>query len=119
MGDSASTQAATRSTTPRNGMRKPALIRGRLTAVGKQRRGPTGSAVLAAACAEEGDSSNTGSPDGGAHAPTGNPRGPAWAGGVAERLVVPEKLGNAGGGKEPQFESSARRSKDMETGGNA
>ena len=24
-------------------------------------------------------------------------------------LVVPEKLGNAGGGKEPQFESSARR----------
>ena len=58
---------------------------------------------------EEGDSSNTGSPVGGAHAPTGNPRGPAWAGGVAERLVVPEKLGNAGGGKEPQFESSARR----------
>ena len=57
---------------------------------------------------EEGDSSNTGSPDGGAHAPTGNPRGPAWAGGVAERLVVPEKLGNAGGGKEPQFESSAK-----------
>ena len=48
---------------------------------------------------EEGDSSNTGSPVGGAHAPTGNPRGPAWAGGVAERLVVPEKLGNAGGGE--------------------
>ena len=60
---------------------------------------------------EEGDSSNTGSP---AVARTrGNPRGPAWAGGVGCRLVVPEKLGNAGGGKEPQFE---RCCKDMETG---
>ena len=58
---------------------------------------------------EEGDSSNTGSPDGGAHAPTGKPRGPAWAGGVTERPVVPEKPGNAGGGKGPQFERGATR----------
>ena len=30
--------------------------------------------------------------------------------GVAERLVVPLKPGNAGGGKEPQFKTDARRS---------
>ena len=36
------------------------------------------------------------------HASTGNPRGPAWAVGVAERPVVLEKPGNAGGGKGPQ-----------------
>ena len=89
----------------------PPLVRGRLAAVGKRAtRAPIGSAgVLAAACVQEGDSSNTGSPDGGAHAPTGNPRGPAWAGGVAERLVVPGKPGNAGGGKGPQFERGAAR----------
>ena len=89
----------------------PPLIRGRLAAVGKRAtRAPIGSAgVLAVACVQEGDSSNTGSPDGGAHAPTGNPRGPAWAGGVAERLVVPGKPGNAGGGKGPQFERGATR----------
>ena len=60
---------------------------------------------------EEGDSfDNTGSPVGGAHAPTGKPRGPAWdrrGGGEARSTGM--KLGNAGGGKEPQFESSARR----------
>ena len=89
----------------------PPLKRGRLAAVGKRAtRAPTGSAgVLAAACVQEGDSSNTGSPDGGAHAPTGNPRGPAWAGGVAERPVVPEKPGNAGRGKGPWFEKGATR----------
>ena len=58
---------------------------------------------------EEGDRSNTGSPVGGAHAPTGKPRGSAWAGGVAERLGVPEMPGNAGGGKGPQFERGAAR----------
>src|SRR5208282_5009266 len=53
---------------------------------------------------------------------TGSPR--AWSGminrtpardrpgahGVAERLVVPLKPGNAGGGKGPQFKTDARRS---------
>ena len=29
--------------------------------------------------------------------------------GVAERLVVPRKPGNAGGGKGPQFKTDARR----------
>ena len=57
---------------------------------------------------EEGDSSNTGSPVGGAHAPTGKPRGSAWANGVTERLGVPEKPGNAGRGKGPQFERTRR-----------
>ena len=116
MGDSASTQAATRvnaEQASKRVMRKPTppLKRGRLAAVGKRAtRAPTGSAgVLAAACVQEGDSSNTGSPDGGAHAPTGNPRGPAWAGGVAERPVVPEKPGNAGRGKGPWFEKGATR----------
>ena len=35
------------------------------------------------------------SPVGGAPAPTENPRGPVWAGRVAERPVVPRKRGNA------------------------
>ena len=97
----------------------PPLKRGRLAAVGKRAtRAPTGSAgVLAAACVQEGDSSNTGSPDGGAHAPTGNPRGPAWAGGVAERPVVPEKPGNAGRGKGLGSRRVQQGGRDMETGG--
>ena len=61
---------------------------------------------------EEGDSSNTGSPVGGAHAPTGKPRGPAWAGGVTERLVVPKKPGNAGGGEG----ASVREGRNKEAG---
>ena len=36
--------------------------------------------------------------------------------GVAERLVVPLKPGNAGGGKGPQFKTDARRSEDLEIG---
>jgi len=36
--------------------------------------------------------------------------------GVAERLVVPEKPGNAGGGKEPWFKTDARRRKEQEIG---
>src|SRR5208337_5369562 len=35
--------------------------------------------------------------------------GQAGRPGVAERLVVPGKPGNAGGGKEPQFKTNARR----------
>ena len=41
------------------------------------------------------------------HAPTDSPRGPGWDGRVAERSAVPRRPGNAGGGKGPQFESSA------------
>ena len=65
---------------------------------------------------EEGNGSNTGSPVGGAHTPTGTPRGAGRAGRVAEGLVVPRKPGNAGGGKEPWFESDAERGKGMTTG---
>ena len=36
--------------------------------------------------------------------------------GVAERLVVPTKPGNAGGGKGPQFEMSVRRGEEQEIG---
>jgi hypothetical protein len=35
---------------------------------------------------------------------------------VAERLAVPGKSGNAGGGKEPQFKTSARSSEEGEIG---
>jgi hypothetical protein len=36
--------------------------------------------------------------------------------GVAERLVVPMRPGNAGGGKEPQFEMSVTSSEGWEIG---
>ena len=42
--------------------------------------------------------------------------GQAGRTGVAERLVVPRKLGNAGGGKGPQFKTDARRGEDPEIG---
>ena len=67
---------------------------------------------------EEEDGGNTGSPVGGAHTPTGTPRGAGWAGRVADGLVVPLKPGNAGGGKEPWFESSTERKQGVTTGEN-
>ena len=73
--------------------------------------------VVAAACVQEERRSNTGSPVGGAHASTGNPRGPAWVGRVAERLGVPGKPGHAGGGKEPQVERNVGKGTGtLETG---
>ena len=42
--------------------------------------------------------------------------GQAGRAGVAERLVVPLKPGNAGGGKEPQFKTDATRSEGPEIG---
>ncbi len=50
------------------------------------------------------------------HAPTGTPRGAGRAGRVADGLVLPWMPGNAGGGKEPWFESDAEREKGMTTG---
>jgi hypothetical protein len=35
---------------------------------------------------------------------------------VTERLVVPRKPGNAGGGKGPQFKTSVKRSEEREIG---
>ena len=65
---------------------------------------------------EEGDGCNTGSPVGGEHTPTGTPRGAGRAGRVAEGLVLPRMPGNAGGGKEPWFESDTGRMKGVTTG---
>ena len=65
---------------------------------------------------EEGDGGNTGSPVGGVYAPTGTPRGAGRAGRVAEGLVLPRMPGNAGGGKEPWFESDTGRMKGVTTG---
>ena len=65
---------------------------------------------------EDEESSNTGSPAGDAHESTGTPRGTGRAGRVAERLVVPEKPGNAGGGKGPQARKGAAREKGSEIG---
>lgn len=42
--------------------------------------------------------------------------GQAGRDGVAERLVVPLKPGNAGGGKGPRFKGNARRSEEQEIG---
>ena len=67
-------------------------------------------------CAK-GSRGNAGSPVGGAQAFTGNPRGPAWVGRVAESLGVPGKPGKAGGGKEPQFEGNVgKKTGTLETG---
>ena len=65
---------------------------------------------------EEGGGGNTGSPVGGAHTPTGTPRGAGRAGRVADGLVVPGMPGNAGGGKEPLFESDTERTQGVATG---
>ena len=94
----------------------PPTFRGRLPATGdatedcgerhqagRLRRG-SGDSLCA-----KGSGCNPGSPVGGAHASTGNPRGPAWAGRVAERLGVPGKPGHAGGGKEPQVERNVKK----------
>ena len=50
------------------------------------------------------------------HAPTDSPRGSGRAGRVAERLVLPVRPGNAGGGKEPQVRSDAQRDKGLGSG---
>ena len=50
---------------------------------GRLRRG-TGDSMHA-----QGSGCNTGSPVGGAHAPTENPRGPVWAGRVPDRPLLP------------------------------
>ena len=76
--------------------------------------GPTG--VVAAARMEEEDGSNTGSPGGGGHTPTGTPRGAGRAARVADGLVLPRMPGNAGGGKEPWFESDTERKQGVTTG---
>ena len=67
---------------------------------------------MAAARVDEGDGCNTGSPvwRRGTRQPTTR-EGKAGPDRVAERLVLPGKPGNAGGGKEPQVEAMAKGSR--------
>src|SRR5271156_4927624 len=68
---------------------------------------PTG--VLATACRQEETTRNTGSPGGAGAWPERELREEqARPCGVAERLVVAMKSGNAGGAKGPQFKEGAR-----------
>src|SRR5467141_881431 len=68
--------------------------------------------VLATACRQKGTIRNTGSPSGDRSvdqlATRERQAGPY---GMAERLVVPMKPGNSGGGKEPQLKGNARSDK--------
>ena len=74
--------------------------------------------VVAAACTQ-GKRTKHGKPQGVISDDQPDAReGQAGRSGVAERFVVPLKLGNAGGGKGPQFKTDARRSEgpgDWET----
>ena len=65
--------------------------------------------VLATACKQKGTIRNTGSPSGdcGSDQLATRER-PAGLTGMAERLVVPTKPGNSGGGKGPQLKADAR-----------
>ena len=79
---------------------------------------PSGSAgVVAAACVHTETWCNTGSPDGGVHALQPATReGQAGPSGVSERPIVPQKLGNASGGKGPSFKGNARSGESLEIG---
>src|SRR6516164_5762947 len=109
IGDSASVQAVTRRT-----MRRPTRqpFRGRLTRLGVNERRSTPSrcaGVVATACTQ-GKRTQHGKPYGVVSDDQLEAReGQAGRLGVAERFVVPLKLGNAGGGKGPQFKTDARR----------
>ena len=94
----------------------PPELRGKPPTVGKRTtNAPTVGVVMSARMEDEG-SSNTGSPVGDAHKSTGTPRGAGRADRVAERPVVPERPGNAGGGKGPQARKDATREKGSEIG---
>ena len=92
----------------------PPVKRGRLLRAGKRATGaPARSAgVLAAACMEGGSGRNAGSPAGGvAHANRRPVRARSGRNRVAEKLVLPRRPGNAGGGKELQVEGMAKGSR--------
>jgi len=73
--------------------------------------------VMATACLHREDGRNTGNPNGGRRAAQPDAReGQAGPCGVADRLVVPLKPGNAGGGKEPDFGSVLEVVKNRESG---
>ena len=80
-------------------------------------QGESAGAVVTA-CWQKESCGNTGSPAG--REPQGDPpdlrEGETGPNGKSERLIVPKNPGNAGGGKEPQFKGSARRSDGREIG---
>src|SRR5262249_44118279 len=111
IGDSASVQAVTRMNAEqasKRTMRRPTRrpFRGRLIRLGYERNHtPRRCAGVVATECTQGKRTQHGSPMGWSkQRPTGSPRL-----GVAERFVVPLKLGNAGGGKGPQFKTDAIR----------
>ena len=73
--------------------------------------GSSGSAGVMATACMQGDVTQHGKPDTaeGSDLQPDAREGQAGPGRVAERLVVPLKPGNAGGGKEPQFKANAAR----------
>ena len=71
---------------------------------------------MATACMQEDDRSNTGSPSCGYRDQLEAGDGQAGHDGVAERLVVPWKPGNAGGGKGPQFRTDVKSEDVQEIG---
>jgi hypothetical protein len=70
---------------------------------------------MATACLQEESERHTGSPGGGrSSSPRDAHEGQARPIGVADRLVVPLKPGNAGGGKGPDFGCAAEVAKRRE-----
>jgi hypothetical protein len=123
IGDSASMQAATRvnaGQTSERTMCGPTRqpYRGRLIRLGERAKTTPSrcTGVVAAACTQ-GKHTQHGKPQGVVR--DGQPvarEGQAGRVGVAERLVIPVKPGNAGGGKGPQFKTDAISSEGPEIG---
>jgi hypothetical protein len=66
---------------------------------------------MATACLYKEIGRNTGNPSGGSRSNRTPVRDRPGRRGVADRLVVPRKPGNAGGGKEPDFERAVEVTK--------
>ena len=97
-------------------MRKPTWLRFR---EGRNRSNKMSEAfgwsagVMAMACMQEEIWRNTGSPSGGSTQPEAR-EGQAGPCGVTDRLAVPLKPGNAGGGKGPEFKVKVQRAESQE-----
>jgi hypothetical protein len=94
-------------------MRRPTRrpYRGRLTRLGKwAKQCPSRCAGVVATACTPGKRTQHGKPRGAVRDDQPEAReGEAGRPGVTERFVVPQKPGNAGGGKGPQFKTNARR----------
>jgi len=101
-------------------MRRPTRLpyRGRLTRLGKRADdAPSRCAGVVATACTQGKRAQHGKPRGGLSDDQPDAReGGSGRPGVTERLAVPLKPGNAGGGKGPQFRTDARRSEGQEIG---